>query len=757
MGARWLAVLLLGFWLAAVHAEDIRVKGGETWPLMLDSRVERLEDATGRMSLADVLMLAPDTAHGFVPGTPALMRPGFSRSAFWLRTGFVNDSAVRQSLRFVLDSTWLQHADFYLRRGIGPAASWTRKASGVAVPAQAGDTREPTLAIDLSPGERAQLLVRLRSESSVSFPPQLYSARSLSGMESRRALFDGLLIGGLLVLAAYSFALWVLSRGPAMGWQSLGFALVALYEAAYRGQARLYLWPDSPGWVYRAPGTLAACCALVLLLYLYGLTRHTSTRPPGLRLLAVLAAAETVIVCGTLFGPYAPFAQAGILMAIALVCTLIVCSFLYMRRAGFGGGLAFPVMLVSGFGVGLRLIELSMHSRSVAGLAPYAMGFPGMLLGLIALAYWAHHLSWQSRQAQHTLMQWQAHEQGRLQHEVERKTHALNSALEQAEARTQEQARLMAHIGHDLRAPLSTIVGHARLLRERSQPAQATHLQAIERSADYQLALIGELLEYARGEIMPLALEPRPAHLPDLIEDIGQYGATLALRQKNEFVLARSDTLPEVVLVDSKRLQQVLLNLLSNAAKFTRGGRIGLTVEATRRDDAWRVAFEVWDTGIGIEEADQRRIFDAFAQADAVPDSHGLGLFIARRIVQHMGGELALVSRRGAGSRLSFALALPESSAAVARQAAPTPLSSSSMQAGAVELAAAGAAFHAAGVPAPMWEEFNDLVHGGRWSDLHEWADRLAASDRRHASLADAVRDALDALDFDSLEHLASR
>jgi signal transduction histidine kinase len=757
MDLRWLAVLLLGFWLAAVHAQDIRVTGTESWPLKLDRRVQRLEDPSGRMSLADVLALAPDARHGFAPGTPALMRPAFSRSAFWLRAGFVNDSGVRQSLRFVLDSTWLQQVDFYLRRGSDPAAPWTRKAAGVAVPAQPGDTRVPTLAIELPPGEHAQLLVRLRSESSVNFPPRLYNVRSLNGRESRRALFDGLLIGGLLVLAAYSLALWVLSRGPALGWQSLGLALVALYEAAWRGQARLYLWPDSPGWAYRAPGALAGCCALVLLLYLYGLTRGTAVRPPGLRLLAGLAAVETVIVGGTLLGPYAPFAQAGVLMALVLVCAVTVCSFLYLRRAGLGGALVFPAVLVIALGVGLSLIELSIPGPSVTGLDPHAMGFPGMLLGLVALACWTHHLSRQGRQAQHTLMQWQAHEPERLQHEIERKTQALNSALAQAEARTQEQARLMAHIGHDLRAPLSTIVGHARLLRERAQPAHAPHLQAIERSADHQLALISELVEFAKGEMTPLELEPQPTHLPGLIEDLGQYGAALALRQKNKFVLERSDTLPEVLQLDSKRLQRVLLNLLSNAAKFTRGGRIGLKVEARRQDDdAWRIAFEVWDTGIGIDKADQRRIFEAFAQADAMPGSHGLGLFIARRIVQRMGGELALVSRRGAGSRLSFALTLSESSAAaVAARVAPAPFAvspspSSSIQAG-------SAAAHAPEVSAHAWKEFDELVRSGRWSDLHEWTDRLAASDRRHAALAAAVREALDTLDFDELERLSSR
>jgi anti-sigma regulatory factor (Ser/Thr protein kinase) len=220
--------------------------------------------------------------------------------------------------------------------------------------------------------------------------------------------------------------------------------------------------------------------------------------------------------------------------------------------------------------------------------------------------------------------------------------------------------------------------------------------------------------------------------------------------------------LPVAVYLDSKRFQQLLLNLLSNAAKFTRDGRIGLRVEAKPRADSWRLKFEVWDSGVGIGKEDQARIAQAFAQGAASADGNGLGLAIARRIVQHMGGRLLLESHSGLGTRVRFSVivkdapkellpvlaarpqparvvpglpALPRLPALTSRRRhPPTPAM--------------------APLPAAARDELEMLARDGRWSDLHEWADRLAV-DARHAALVEAVRHALQLLDFEHIRLLA--
>ncbi|RQO63815.1 histidine kinase [Variovorax sp. KBW07] len=765
---RWVAAWLCAvcwLWLQppAHAAATLHIDGSQAWPVALDNEVEWLEDPTTQLTVEAADTLTEDSPGGFLPGTAARMRPGFSRSAFWLRFTLVNDTGTVQPMRLVLDTTWLQHVDFHaLRRRPGSdLEAWTHTVAGLGTPQEAPADRVPTLDLDLQPGESARVLVRVQSRSSVKLSPWLHTANSWRESESRHALLDGLLIGGLLVLAVYSLALWFQTRTFAMAAQSLGFALVALYEGTYRGHTHLALWPHSPEWSYRAAGVLAGCCVLSMVAYLYALTRRGPVRPPGLPTLAMLLAVQCAITIGTLVGTYAPYAQAGVLNALLLVLALTVSSFLYMRRAGPGGKLAFPVMLVVTVGVCLRLAELSLPARALPGLDAYVLGFPGLLVGLVALASWTHRLSHQRRQAKGTLLQWQAHEQQRLRDEVARKTHALNAALEQAEHHAREQNRLMACIGHDLRAPLATIVGHVRMLRSElgSRPEQ---LQAIERSAGYQLSLVDDLLEYAKGELMPFAFDPRPVRLPALIEDIAQYAAALAQRQNNRFALDRNGALPPVVSLDSKRFQQLLLNLLSNAAKFTRDGQMGLRVEAHAVSSSqWRLDIEVWDSGIGIAPEDQQRVFLAFERVGASTDGHGLGLAIARRIVTQMGGVLQLDSRRDLGTRLRFSVvvdAAPESAAPPLSETTLTPMPPPMPTF--TEPRAQGwrrrprPVAGIAPLPDAMRAELETLAREGRWTDLHEWADRLA-DDAHHAALVAAVRQALDALDFEHIRHLA--
>jgi signal transduction histidine kinase len=752
------AVFASCFWLRPVQAATLHLREIERLPIVLDDEVEVLEDRKAQFSLEAVEAQDSHSSDGFVPGTQARMRPGFTNSVFWLRLSLANDSGSARSLRLVLNTTWLQYVDFHVQReqrGKVSAKTWMHEAAGISMPGNLNRkvNRVPTLALELAPGEQANVLVRVQSRSSVKLAPVLHSADTWRENESSHALIDGLLIGGLLVLAVYSMAVWGISRNVAMASQGLGFALVALYEATYRGYARLLFWPDSTEWSYRAAGVIAGCCVLNMVLYLHALSRGGPVRRPGLYVLVGLAAVQALMTSGTLVGTYGLFAQAGSLSALALVLALTVSSFVYMRRAGPGGRLAFPVMAVVSLGVCLRLMELSMPEHAVPGFDAYALGFPGLLVGLVALAAWTHHLSHQRHSAQRKLVQWQAHEQQRLHDEVARKTRALNAALEQAEQRAREQTRLMAYISHDLRAPLATIVGHARMLQGNlaSTPPQ---LQAIERSANYQLALVDDLLEYAKGELLPLALDPKPIRLPALIEDIAQYADALAQRQNNRFMLELRGTLPPAVRIDSKRFQQLLLNLLSNAAKFTHDGQMGLRLQAHPADHQWRLSLEVWDSGIGIDSKDQRRVFRAFTQADPAAAGSGLGLAIARRIVQRMGGELRLDSRRHLGTRLRFSVVVDAASEddaplSIAGDMPPEPhppADTPRRQKPPVP--------GIAPLPLDARKELEALARDGRWTDLHEWADRLAADPRHHA-LVKAVRQALESLDFDHISHLA--
>jgi signal transduction histidine kinase len=243
-----------------------------------------------------------------------------------------------------------------------------------------------------------------------------------------------------------------------------------------------------------------------------------------------------------------------------------------------------------------------------------------------------------------------------IQVTMERQAIALNNALQFAQEMNRQKVETIGYIGHDLRAPLSTIRAYSRRLLGRDRGEQIPLIHAIERSIGYQLGLIEELMEYAKAELHPLDINAIPTDMSAVMFDIAEYAAALCAQQNNEFHYELPAGLPALVECDGRRLQQVLLNLLSNASKFTREGTVTLTVTAAPAGQQLRIGFEVSDTGIGMDLTQHTDIFGAFQQTQENSGGTGLGLYIAHRIVNAMGGELRVASAPGQGTTFSFEL-----------------------------------------------------------------------------------------------------
>jgi len=329
----------------------------------------------------------------------------------------------------------------------------------------------------------------------------------------------------------------------------------------------------------------------------------------------------------------------------------------------------------------------------------------------------------------------------------------LQRALAQAEHARGELSRTLAYVGHDLRAPLATIAGYARLMDAGASAAQRDLIEVISRSVHYQMLLIDELLEVARGELQPLQLHMQPLDLGRVLEDIADYAVVLSAQQRNRFRYVRSPWWPAAVLQDRQRLQQVLLNLVANAAKFTHEGDIELRAWAEPLDDArCRLDVSVSDTGIGIAQADQARIFEAFEQArNPQRGGTGLGLYIARRILQHMGSELALHSRLGAGSSFSFSLELHIAPADAVPAEPATPALPRQPQPDRARPEPA--------VQRPPREaclELDGLAAQGRFTDIQEWMTRARVDHAGCGPFLEAVGAALVRLDFEAIRRLVA-
>ncbi|EFU8556869.1 two-component sensor histidine kinase BarA [Salmonella enterica] len=261
-----------------------------------------------------------------------------------------------------------------------------------------------------------------------------------------------------------------------------------------------------------------------------------------------------------------------------------------------------------------------------------------------------------------------------MQHNIDQATSDLRETLEQmeiqnveldlAKKRAQEAARIksefLANMSHELRTPLNGVIGFTRLtLKTELNPTQRDHLNTSERSANNLLAIINDVLDFSKLEAGKLILESIPFPLRNTLDEVVTLLAHSSHDKGLELTLNIKNDVPDNVIGDPLRLQQVITNLVGNAIKFTESGNIDILVEKRALSNTKvQIEVQIRDTGIGIPERDQSRLFQAFRQADAsISRRHGgtgLGLVITQKLVNEMGGDISFHSQPNRGSTFWF-------------------------------------------------------------------------------------------------------
>ncbi|PCC68909.1 Signal transduction histidine kinase [Nannocystis exedens] len=236
----------------------------------------------------------------------------------------------------------------------------------------------------------------------------------------------------------------------------------------------------------------------------------------------------------------------------------------------------------------------------------------------------------------------------------------LKTARERAELANSAKSVFLANMSHELRTPLNAIIGFSELLQEDADdPAVRADLGKIRGAGHHLLAIISDILDLSRVEVGKLEVRADWFDLGEFLARLHGLVAPLAAAQRNTFTLTGSAS--GTVFTDEVRLRQALLNLLSNACKFTERGAVELTVRERVEDGEARLEFKVRDTGIGIAEDDLERVYMPFVQVDDSPTRRaggtGLGLTLTREIVLLLGGTITVDSALGVGT--TFTLTVP--------------------------------------------------------------------------------------------------
>lgn len=635
--------LALAFHMLANYGSASRSDQGED----LLSSLQLLRDDTGQLGFADIVLR--DAQGGFRQATAKDLNVGYTKDALWFVATLRNDSARRVQRYLSVAPPRLEDIRVFMMHGQGRVEE-LRNGLKVPVAARQVQSRQPVFPLELAPGEDRRIYIRIQSDNAILLEFRHWDPLRFHQSASHADLFNGLQLGALLLFAIYAFVAAASTRERAFIYFGISLLSYALYDFALFQYGLQYVWPHSPDWALRAPGVF-----LALLTFGIGMvvTELLQTRQYFRLLhygLVGLAVATLLCIPGLLLGDYSYWVRHTYYLSLALLAANMGAILTAFARGQEGAGLALAAFLLLGF---TSLVRLSQ----ILGVFPslvfweYSQGWSMVVGGLLmaaTLGERVRRMRATQEQAQRKIVATQINARIHAEQAVQERTRELQAAKEKAEDSSRAKSAFLAQLSHELRTPLHSILGYSGLIAGEAEDAEARRRgEAIRRSGRHLLALIDELLDYARGEAGRLQLERQPVHLRELLDSVVEETRGLAREKGARLELRLEESLPTAVLADILRLRQVLINLIANACHHSHANviRVEASAEAGRNVHHRRICLAVCDDGVGIPEADRERVFQPFEQGSerGTQKGVGLGLSISRQLAALMGGGLILL------------------------------------------------------------------------------------------------------------------
>jgi two-component system, sensor histidine kinase LadS len=587
----------------------------------------------------------------FRPLQPADLRAFYTRDVVWLRFSLQNPAAAAQLRYLEISPPRLEDIRLYRRMADG---GWQVQQAGMVVPVRERlvDSRLSVFPLTLAAGETQTVLVRISTRNAVMLNPRLWTQNGFHAAERRIDFVNGIEFGALALFVIYSLVFWSSTREPAFLLFGLLVAACLLNDLCLFQYSYVYLWPQAAEWNLRSPGIVGTPTMLVSTWMLMRLLQMRQSMPRLARVLDVWLGMMVLVVPFMLFGDYLLWVNVQQGLGLALVFVQIA-----LTAHGAVRGIKDAFLLLLSF-LPMWLVAL-VRLAQVGGWLPsslaidYSQYWALLFSGMMLVGLMNNRLRGERARIAHAALE------ARLQAEQEAHLHTreLRMAKELAEANSHAKSAFLAQLSHELRTPLHSILGYSGLILSESRRGDdRRRIAAVQQSGRHLLALIDELLDYARLEANKLTLEPRPVYLHSLlkaaVQEVQQLGQVHGISLDMELAAG----LPSTFMLDPVRLRQVLLNLMVNACRHSQATRITLQAGA----EGGRLVLGVRDNGVGIPVQERARLFRPFEQGRAHREGMGLGLAISQQFVQLMGGDLVCDEAEGGGSHFHFSIPLEE-------------------------------------------------------------------------------------------------
>lgn len=638
------AALISSAALAATVALDTQAERTD-----LSNSLALLRDPGGQLHFTEVATM--DTEFRAVARKDLLH--SFNAGVFWLRFSLLHSGAQPLTRWLVVGTPKVGLITLYMRNADSPGG-WQVLNAGRNVPR----TQKPVIATDavfpvtLVPGANLEFLIRIDARGATDMMTTLWEPQAYRLAAGERNLFLAATLGGILLGSLLALIVFVRLRETRYLWLALMLVAISGVEAMRENLFGIYLWPAHLSLPPQFLSVFAGLAIFAMAKVVTSALDLSRTMPMGnhlfvvLRWLGLLGMALSFVDYGT-----------GV-RAISLIAVILLPASLGLSVLAWRHSLPAARTFTLAFALAL-LIETARQLANL-GVLPWAGAMNFSMAGfLLATPFILLGMVDQTRQ--------------------------LSEQLVIAEQLQAAKSAFLARVSHELRSPLNTILGFARMLQRGSTRLPLQEGTAgIEKSALRLLHLIDELLDSSRAAAGKLAVSPAPTLFMPWLDELCA-SATIVIEAQgnhgNRFVCERSGDFPAALAIDGPRLRQVLENLLNNANRHTQRGEVRLECSAQTEGAQSILNFAVRDTGEGIAPERLKTIFEPFVRGDAADGDEGntrsgfgLGLPICRELVHQMGGEIEVSSTRQRGSCFSFTLRCPLTAAPVTERSRAVPV-----------------------------------------------------------------------------------